>query len=52
MDRGEAIYNMGHSYLKGGGVQEDFEKAAMQGRIEGRYQLGIYEGKEGSHTVR
>ena len=52
----EALFNLGLAYYQGDGVQEDktkgvqfYEKAAMQGHAESRYNLGCCEGMKGNH---
>ena len=52
----EALYNLGDSYFRGEGVQEDkavaaefYKKAAMQGHAMSRYSLGCYEGQKGNY---
>ena len=51
-----ALHNLGFAYYNGKGVQEYkakgiqfLEKAAMQGQVESRYQLGLIEGKKGNN---
>ena len=52
----EALFNLGHVYLNGEGVQQDkakgiqyFEKAAMQGHVASRHNLGENEVKSGNY---
>ena len=52
----EALFSLGNSYVKGDGVQEDetkgvqfWTKAAMQGHVGSRHNLGGYEWGEGNY---
>ena len=52
----EALYKLGPAYYHGNGVQEDkakglrfFEKAAMQGHVESRHNLGAIEAEKGDY---
>ena len=52
----EAFYSLGVAYDFGDGVQQDvpratefYEKAAMQGHVQSRNNLGCYEGLKGNH---
>ena len=49
----DALFNLGIAYCYGNGVQEDkakavhfWTKAALQGHVESRYNLGITEGQK------
>ena len=52
----DALFNLGHAYYSGKGVEPDetksaefFKKAAMQGQAESRHNLGSHEGRKGNH---
>ena len=51
----EALFSIGNAYFNGEGVQQDMEtaaefyiKAAMQGHVEARHNLGCIEGHKGN----
>ena len=53
----EALFDLGNSYCNGDGVQQDeakgaefFQKAAMQGHVESRYNIGTLEGEKGNYN--
>ena len=52
----EAVYSLGVAYQHGNGVEQDkakaaefYKKAAMQGHVASRHNLGNYEGRRGNH---
>ncbi|EJK77726.1 hypothetical protein THAOC_00424 [Thalassiosira oceanica] len=52
----EALFSLGDAYNEGNGVQQDkakavefYAKAAMQGHVDSRHNLGCFEGKKGNH---
>ena len=53
----DALFALGLAYYYGEGVQEDkakavefYRKAAMQGHVESRHNLGSHEGRKGNHN--
>jgi len=52
----KALFNLGYASYYGNGVEHDtgkplvfYEKAAMQGHVESRYNLGHSEVEKGNH---
>ncbi|EJK76545.1 hypothetical protein THAOC_01686, partial [Thalassiosira oceanica] len=52
----QALFDLGDAYNHGEGVQQDvatavefYAKAAMQGHVSSRYNLGNHEGRKGNH---